>query len=441
MQLTNKPEHQPKSNNKASLRSKLSLATCTLLQAASPAAQAQTGDWDIDTALLIYSEANRVSVFEPVISVKSEVNEDEYVKFKLVYDALTGSTPYGALPTDSVQTLTNPSGNSSYRAGPGELPLNDSFRDIRVAINGDWTIPMGRLKRITLGGNISSEYDFTSLGLSTSYMQDSADKNRTYSIGIGFNADTWAPVGGKNTEYAYMITPGSSTPQPKGGSDTKSNADLMLGLTQVINRSTIMQFNLGSSSSSGYLTDPYRFISIVGADGRPLLGLDAPTGAFPYLYEKRPKSRSRKTFFWRTVHHLAEDVINVSYRYFTDDWGINAHTLDFKYRYELAAGRYLQPHIRYYTQNAADFYVHSLSANETLPNYASADYRLGEFISTTLGLKYGMKLGHNNEFSLRAEFMKQSYNTVGELIGEQNNQNIVPDLNAVILQVGYNLYW
>ena len=40
----------------------------------------------------------------------------------------------------------------------------------------------------------------------------------------------------------------------------------------------------------------------------------------------------------------------------TDDWGIDSQTLDLHLRFAMGEGRYLQPHLRYYTQSAADFY-------------------------------------------------------------------------------------
>ncbi|VAW66267.1 hypothetical protein MNBD_GAMMA08-935 [hydrothermal vent metagenome] len=430
-------------NSKLSIKSKLTVASCALLQAAAPVAEAETGDWELDTAFLYYSEADgRVSIFEPVATIQKEISEDEFVKFKVVYDVLTGSTPYGALPTKSAQTITNPSGNSNITTPAGEVPLNDSFRDTRVALSADWTLPIDRLKRVTFGGNFSNEFDFTSFTGSATYAQDTSDRNRTYTVGLGFTSDTWDPVGGKNPELEFMID-GNFDQGAKGGTDTKSTTDIMLGLTQVINRSTIMQFNLGISDSSGYLTDPYRFISVVDANGAPTTALDAdvPANAFPYRYEKRPDARTKNTFFWRTVHHLTEDVINVSYRYYTDDWGIDSHTLDFRYRYELGGNHYLQPHFRYYTQTNADFFVNYLVAGDALPDFASSDYRLSEFVGTTIGLKYGMVMSNNSEFTVRAELMNQSYNVKDEVLPEQQGLDISPDLNAVIFQVGYNFYW
>jgi len=434
--------HTNNNSKKMSIKSKLTMATCALLQAGTPAAQAETGDWDIDTAMLYYSEADgRVSIFEPVVSASKEINEDEYLKFKLVYDVLTGSTPYGAVPTTTEQTFTKPSGNGNYTTPAGELPLNSSFRDTRFAGGVDWIIPIDRLKRVTVGGNFSKEFDFNSLAASATYAQDSSDRNQTYTFGLGYTSDTWDPVGGKNPELTYMRI-GGTDQNGKGGTDSKATTDFMLGLTQVINSSTIMQFNLGMSSSSGYLTDPYRFISVLESDGTLTPNANLPTDAYPYLYEKRPDKRTRNTFFWRTVHHLKEDVINFSYRYFTDDWGINSHTLDFRYRYELGGKHYLQPHFRYYTQSSADFFVnYLLESNVASTKFASADYRLSEFVGTTIGLKYGFEMSNNSEFTVRAELMNQTYTVQDEILAEQQGLDISPDLNAMIFQVGYNFYW
>jgi len=427
-------------DNTLSIKSKLTMATCALLQAGTPAAQAETGDWDIDTAFLYYSEADsRVSVFEPVVSASKEINEDEFLNFKVIYDVLTGSTPYGAIPTQSEQTFTNPSGVGNYTTAAGELPLNSSFRDTRVALGADWVIPIDRLKRVSIGGNFSKEYDFNSVSASVNYAQDSSDRNSTYSLGLAYTADEWDPIGGKNPELTFMRI-GGTDQNGKGGTDSKDTTDFMLGLTQVISRSTIMQFNLGFSNSSGYLSDPYRFVSVLQNDGS--LTNTLPTNARPYLYEKRPDKRNRNTFFWRTVHHLNEDVINFSYRYFTDDWGINSHTLDFRYRYELGGKHYLQPHLRYYSQSSADFFAnYLLESNVTTTDFISADYRLSEFTSTTAGLKYGYEMSNNSEFTIRAELMNQSYTVQDTVLTTQQGLDIAPDLSAIIFQMGYNFYW
>jgi hypothetical protein len=82
-------------------------------------------------------------------------------------------------------------------------------------------------------------------------------------------------------------------------------------------------------------------------------------------------------------------VLDLSYRYMTDDWEIDSHTVDLRFRWPLGDRSYVEPHIRYYSQSEAEFYRSSLIDGEALPEYASADYRLGNFDAVTVGAKYG----------------------------------------------------
>ena len=423
------------------IKEKLTLASATLLQLSNVAAADKPDDaWDVSSAVLFYSENDgRVSAIEPVISGSRELAEGEKVNLKLVLDSLTGATPNGAHASSSSQTFTNPSGKQAYTIAPGELPLDVTFLDTRVAFSGSYEMPViDNYSRVILGGNLSKEFDYTSLGVSANFLRDYNNRNTTFSAALGLNADSIEPSGGIPTPFANMKVAGTGTNRD-GADDSKTISDFMLGLTQVINRRTLMQFNLGFSSSSGYMNDPYKIISVI--DGTTGLPIAAVGDDLPYLYENRPDSRSRQTFFWKTVHHLTEDVINVSYRYHTDDWGIDSHTIDLHYRYELGNGRYLQPHLRYYSQTAADFFVTSLVDGAPLPQYASADYRLGEFVTNTIGLKYAMPVGKNSEFSVRAEVISQVQSEVGTAIGDQVNHDLTPDTDAYIIQFGYNFYF
>lgn len=424
-----------------SITGQLSLATCGLLQAVAPAAHAES-DWKIDSAMMIYSESDgRVSALEPVVNAARDIGQDETINLKLVLDALTGATPNGANPSPNPQTFTSPSGSGAYTINANEDPLDDTFHDTRVAISADWEQPVfDEYSRMILGGNVSKEFDYMSLGASVTLLRDFNQRNTTASIALGVNADTVTPVGGTPIPLSHMQIL-ENTSNRDGSSDNKTISDVMFGITQVIDRHTLMQFNLGFSSTSGYQNDPYKIVTIVDdVTGLPIA--DTATDR-PYVYENRPDSRSRQTFFWKTVHQFTQDTINFSYRYYTDDWEVNSHTLDMHYRYELGGGSYLEPHVRYYTQTAAEFFTHGLTAAElaTTP-YASADYRLGEFNSTTLGLKYATPVGKTSEFSVRGEIITQAHNDVAVPTGyEATGLDVSPDLNAIVLQVGYSFNW
>ena len=47
----------------------------------------------------------------------------------------------------------------------------------------------------------------------------------------------------------------------------------------------------------------------------------------------------------------------------TDDWKIDSHTVELRYRWDLGSFD-LQPHVRYYMQSAADFYHGALFAGD-----------------------------------------------------------------------------
>jgi hypothetical protein len=114
-------------------------------------------------------------------------------------------------------------------------------------------------------------------------------------------------------------------------------------------------------------------------------------------------------------------------------------TAELRYRYQIARDYYLEPHVRYYEQGAADFFRYYLVASEPLPQYASADTRLGKFHAQTYGLKYGMPFNEGSEFSIRIEYYDQHGNgSPSYAVGQLRQQNLFPDLKAVTMLLGYS---
>ena len=101
--------------------------------------------------------------------------------------------------------------------------------------------------------------------------------------------------------------------------------------------------------------------------------------------------------------------------------------------------RYLEPHLRFYTQTEAEFYRLSLDdVRNRCRQFASSDYRLGDFDAITAGVKYGWKTRNDNDMSVRVELYSQSGTVPAQqLIGNQATRDNYPDLNALILQFSY----
>lgn len=430
------------------LNSRLAAASCALLGATLPAQASETErPWLVDTSVIVYSEADsRVQAVEPVVNLSRDFGDEHILNLRLTVDTLTGASPNGASATNRPQTFTGPSGNGAYTTPAGETPLDTSFKDTRAAFNASWSQPLGENRKIAVGGNFSTEYDFRSFGANINLSQDFNQHNSTLSAGLAVEYDLISPVGGP-PQPGQRVIMGSGEGEEEGEDDDKQGEDsknrqvidALFGFTQVFSPTLVGQVNYSVGYSSGYHNDPYKLLSVVdGSSGETL----------SYVYESRPESRLRQSLFGQLKYVRGAHVLDGSYRYFLDDWGIRSHTFDFSWRWDFAGGRhYVQPHLRWYSQSAADFWHHSLVAGQdvtglgNLPagSYASADPRLGEFTATTFGLKYGYVPRRDHEFSIRLESYQQSgTDQPGDAIGVQRGLDLFPETSALLGQISYS---
>ncbi len=438
----------------------LAAATSVLLgTAAAGGVEAQEiGQWQVDTAGLYYGETDRVQDLSVSVLARTQPFEDKYLNLAFTFDTLTGASPNGAAPSASAQrfarpiTLTRTSGGSVTSGGgmfivpAGELPLDSSFKDTRYAGSAHWQQPLGRLATLDFGGSLSIEHDYRHLGLDTQFARDFNNRNTTLSAGVEWSDDTVEPIGGSPTPFSVLrvaTVPGigqAAEDEQGPASQAKHVQDFLLGITQVLSRRTIVQVNYSLDRSDGYLTDPYKVLSVVDpSSGDLVAGPDAGYGL--YLYENRPATRDKRSLFGVLKHDFGGNVLDASYRAMTDDWGVGSRTFDLHYRWGLDGDRFLQPHLRFYSQTAADFYHTVLLDGQPMPEYATADYRLGKFDAVTVGLKFGSKT-RTGQFGARIELYKQTAKpSADSLVGSLRGVNLTPDLTAVIAELSYKFGW
>ena len=436
----------------------LAAAACGLLgvaapvraPAAEPAPNSTEGNWDVDTAFLYYGESDgRVQDASLNAIAVRDFGDERKLSLDLGIDTLTGASPSGAIAADRPQTFTSPSGRGTYTTPAGEVPLDSSFHDTRFALNAAWSQPLARLYTIDAGLGVSSEFDYQHIGVNAGLTRDFNQRNTTLSFAVAYGQDKVKPVGGVPAAFSSMgdaVGEGEDDdgqPNRPGDSEDKTVLDLLIGFTQVLGRHSLLRVNYSYSDSSGYLTDPYKILSVVDpVSGEPVVrtpapGLDGPDGV--YLFEHRPDSRKRQSLYTELRHDFSGKVLSLGYRYSTDDWEVDSHTLEGRFRFPIGESSYLEPHARYYTQSAADFYRYSLADGAPLPEFASADARLADLDAFTVGLKYGRKTAGGNEWTARLELYHQTSKAPADtLIGNQPGNVLMPDFDAVILQFGYH---
>ena len=413
----------------ARIRDRLALA-CGGLLGGLPVAQAAE-PWQIDLGLMNYIEVDRNTGVELLVSGARELDDDGRLQINGELDVITGATPNGATASNVVQTFTMASGEGSYRVAPGELPADDTHMDTRMGVSTLLTLPYSETTELDYKAHLSMEFDFLSMGGGVDLRHDFNQRNTTLLLGVDFEYDRVHPVGDIPDPLASMAPPGDT--QPRGESSVSRRVQgLGLGFTQILSQRSLMQIRYGYSRHSGYLTDPYKMLSVIDDTG------SNPGATLDYLFEKRPGLRIMQSLYGAYRLNLTGDILTLSYRYLEDDWDIRSHTLDVKYRYKLDALRYLEPHFRLYRQQAAEFYRHSLPQSQGLSEFASADFRLAEFDALTLGVQYGKKLPGQRNYRVSLEYYGQFGDShPADAVGLQQQQDLFPRLDVVIFKYVY----
>lgn len=425
--------------SRSTLAEKLAIAATTLIANTAISAE-EPSNWDFSASLLAYSEPERVSATEFIFTADKVYEDDSRLSFKVVLDSLTGASANGAIAQDSVQTFTRVSANGQYEAQALETPLDDNYRDSRGQINIGWTAPLTEDSRYTLNSNISKEIDYLSLGLSAEYAHDFDRKNTTLSAGLSFGLDSLTPLGDVPISFSSMVVDqGQFATQEdfliaqnatrSSDSETVNTSEMIFGWTQVVNRRMLMQFNYGFSNTSGYLTDPYKILSVVNSAGETQ----------DLIYENRPDKKVQHSLYAMTKYHLDESIFDISYRFLTNDWGIQSHTIDTHWRIFSDNNSFWEPHLRFYQQGEADFYTPFLAQGQALPQYASADYRVGNMDAITVGLKYGFEFGNSDRAEIRLEYYLQTPNEANQPdnVSFAEGIDLYPKVDAIILQFNY----
>ena len=421
----------------APARRRLMAASCALLSAGAarseqtaPVDSGLLEDWSVDSALAYYHEEGRIQAIEPVVDVAKVFADGQALNFNVTFDALSGASPNGALPSRNPQTFSSPSGKlkHQYTTAPGQLPVDPDYEDDRIAVSGNWTVPFTRLDQVTVGAKLSAEDDFFSVTVNASIAHDFNEKNTTLSFGIDNEYDSIHPIGGApvpGSDYALA--------EKQTGGKTKDGTGLLLGVTQVMTRNWLSEFNVSVDRFTGYLNDPYKFISIINGAG----------GTTGYEYESRPDQRTRKSAYWENRVAWSSRISTASsLRYMTDDWGVRSDTAQLHLRWSLSnRDRYIEPTVRWYRQAAADFFTPFVLTTQK-PTDESSDSRLAAFHAMTYGVKYAQKLPGlgsrpESEVSIRAEYYQQTLDVRTAVPQALQGLDLYPGVKAVLVQIGW----
>jgi hypothetical protein len=233
---------------------------------------------------------------------------------------------------------------------------------------------------ITIGGSVSSEPDYLSYGLGFSLTQELNEKNTVITGGYGYGHD----IAGRSTTPFSVF------------SRVIEHGTFNLGVTQVVNRSTVASVAADLMLDDGDQSKPYRYIPMFAPNVVPQVPLGASiawvtANRLPERpLEQLPLSRQRFALTGRLGHRFEASTLRLEERIYDDSWQLVASTTDARWIFDVGKRFAIWPHARFHMQSSVNFWQRAYVSNNAnggwdLPEFRTGDRELGPLRTFTGG--------------------------------------------------------
>lgn len=290
---------------------------------------------------------------------------------------------------------------------------------------------------LDVGGGVSVERDYNSRFVNMNGRWDLNQKLTTLNLGLSYTASDIAAI--MPPAYEDYIDKSAYQIKSKNGEETlrdeRQDWTAHFGLSQVINKNAVIETGLGYTRSTGFMENPYKAATFAFVDPKqdPLTGFPGVpdggllTAEMVHPLEQRPDVRNQWTWNMRYVQYVSDldAALHLDYRFYHDDWGIDAHTFAAAWDQPVGNGWTITPQFRYYTQDAANFYQPFFLFKQAKPQDAagnailsqvpishySSDHRLSGYGALSGGVTVSKQFTKGVSFEAGVEY----YNHVGGL--------------------------
>ena len=215
----------------------------------------------------------------------------------------------------------------------------------------------------------STEYDYKSYGLNLNVSKSSADNNREISLKAGAFFDTWS-----------VILPAELRPEGYGSGahgdrdpiayKPRNSYSAGLSVSQVINKRMQVFFTVEPAFQQGLLSTPFHRMYFT--DGSETV-------------ERLPGNRFKLPVGLRLHYFLGDRFIGrLFYRYYIDDWGMQAHTVNLETPVKLTSFVSVSPFYRFSKQTAVRYFA-PYGQHAPTDRYYTSDYDISGFTSQFIG--------------------------------------------------------
>lgn len=265
----------------------------------------------------------------------------------------------------------------------------------------------------------SNEYDYTSIGFGGGVAKLFNQKNTELSLKANVYLDQWRPIlptelheydkyGSSflNNGYFSGVTVydqnglASNAYLPSQFKDIQSvnrnSYSLSFSFSQILTKKLQLSLFFDVLQQEGLLSTPYHRIYFADKANYyigqtqyiPVYETTENVGVYRLAddIERLPKSRFKLPIGVRLNYYINETFkLRTYYRYYTDNWGISAHTANIEVPIKLNDNFTVYPMYRYYTQTESKYFA-PFETHVSTEKYYTSDYDLSTFSANQYGI-------------------------------------------------------
>lgn len=293
-------------------------------------------------------------IFQPSAFVTIRQSDRIVHTITLPIDAITAASP------DAVDATTE----ASRRNTAGDL-------DVRSAIR------TGDHDTITLREVLHVEEWIAGGTLGLGWKRNLADDNATISVNGSFGIDVFDD----HNHFGNFL-----------GKTGRASSNINISGSQLLSPTTVIDASYGLTYQHGMLKTGWNAVPL--ANG---------TLADEFM----PHHRLRQALSVRVAQHVpvTHSTVKVSYRFYLDDFGLQAHTIDTSFYQYLVDWLYVRGGYRFYHQTAVDFFSTSL---DDVNQFRTSDSDLAAFNANEVSLQLATVRGRGplHKWSLSGEALR-----------------------------------
>jgi len=290
-------------------------------------------------------------------------------------DAMYHRYDGGGVTVDGPSLLVRKNFKETFSVSGNYYVDNISSASIDVVASGASEYSEERTE-YSLGGDYLYSKSLVSAGFTYS---DESDYTAS-TIALGVSQDFFGDL----TTLSFGYALGQDEVSQNGNDDFEEDIDrhsFRIGVSQIVTPRLLLDFNYELITDEGYLNNPYRSY-------RYLTDPLDPSAGYQFAQEVYPDTRTSDAASLQFRYRLPwRGALGGNYRFFTDDWGIDAHTAQLSYTHVFHELWIIDVKYRWYTQSQADFFQDLfLFPSQDENDYRARDKELSEFENQTVSL-------------------------------------------------------